>query len=69
MKAPLRKVVGWVEVDTGAMMYGKPVKVWRQKLECGHLKLEGRDIYGPTNAERRRCHKCAAEAVELTGGA
>lgn len=49
---PLRKVVGHVQIEFMGFM------VWREKLECGHLQAEKRDIYGPTNAERRRCRQC-----------
>jgi hypothetical protein len=55
--APLRKIVGYVEV-VAAIIEGKPFMVCREKLECGHLVAEKRDIYGPTNAVRRRCRKC-----------
>lgn len=58
---PLRKIVGWVDVPLG-VFYGKQQTVKRQLLECGHTKPEGRDIFGPTNADKRRCRKCKAGA-------
>ena len=60
---PLRKIVRWVDGHTFK----------HQLLECGHTKREGRDIFGPTNADRRRCRKCKAglppDVVEPTTGA
>jgi hypothetical protein len=51
---PLRKIVGYVE---------RPVRPWgtitKELLECGHVAHPKKDIYGETNAVRRRCWKCA----------
>lgn len=46
---PLRKVVGY-----GLNEHGGET----EKLECGHEIPRRNDIYGPTNAYRRRCHLC-----------
>lgn len=48
--APLRKVVRCFTTEAG---------VERERLECGHVINRKQDIYGPTNAYRRRCRKCA----------
>jgi hypothetical protein len=50
---PLRRIV-----DRHMNQYGATVEV----LECGHEQREKQDIYGPTNAYRRRCRQCAKEA-------
>lgn len=31
-------------------------------LECGHEQRQKTDIYGPTNAYRRRCRQCPTVA-------
>jgi len=54
---PLRRVV-----SEGADEHG----VATETLECGHTIRRKSDIYGPTNAYRRRCRHCrnaGAEAV------
>ena len=66
--APLRKIVDRVWVESGLMMYGKPLMVMRDKLECGHLVAAKQDIYGPTNAYRRRCRKCENAPAAEGGG-
>jgi hypothetical protein len=54
MKAPLRLVVDWFnDPETGAQ---------KERLECGHVITRKQDIYGYTNAVRRRCRHCAREA-------
>ena len=45
-KDPLRKIVTFGEIET---------------LECGHEQRQVQDLIGPTNAVRRRCHRCAEE--------
>ena len=55
---PLRKIVGHVQIQFLGVM------VWREQLECGHLVVERQDIYGPTNASRRRCRKCQQEQLQ-----
>jgi hypothetical protein len=54
---PLRKIVGTVgrEIAPG-------VRVVYEQLECGHEQREKQDIYGPTNAYRRRCRQCPSIA-------
>ena len=46
---PLRRVVA-----EGANEHGVPTET----LECGHTIRRKSDIYGPTNAYRRRCRHC-----------
>ncbi len=46
---PLRRIVS-EENDK----YGRIVEV----LECGHKVTQKEDIYGPTNAYKRRCRQC-----------
>lgn len=46
---PLRRVVGY-----GLGEYGEEV----ERLECGHIVRRRCDIFGPTNAVRRRCRWC-----------
>jgi len=70
-KAPLRKVVGRVEVAT--IIDGKPVRKegefvggWNmirlipgyEKYECGHIAPAKQDIIGTYYAKRRRCAQC-----------
>ncbi len=50
--APLRKVADFFRNDCGSEM---------ERLECGHEIHVKQDIYGPTNALRRRCKKCLSE--------
>jgi hypothetical protein len=39
-----------------------PNVCWRyETLECGHEQRQKEDIYGPTNAYKRRCRRCADE--------
>lgn len=48
--APLRKIVRYfTDPLTG---------VEREEFECGHVRNVKQDIYGPTNAVRRRCTTC-----------
>jgi hypothetical protein len=55
--APLRKVlgiIGWkIEDRPGSAV------VSHELYECGHHYRQKEDIYGPTNAYRRRCTHCA----------
>lgn len=32
-----------------------------ERLSCGHVIPRKQDIYGPTNAHKRRCWKCAQD--------
>lgn len=55
---PLRRVVA-----EGATEHGVPTET----LECGHTIRRKSDLYGPTNAYRRRCRHCrdvGAEAAQ-----
>src|SRR5262245_51688977 len=58
-RGPLRKVVGyqnetkWTGEKAIALMY--------EILECGHHQRPVRDLYGETQAARRRCQQCLAE--------
>jgi hypothetical protein len=57
MNAPLRKIVDRPMVsigDDGENEYF----VRKELLECGHIVSQKQDIYGPTNATRRRCVQC-----------
>ena len=47
--APLRTIV-----DERNDEHGRIIEV----LECGHEQPQKQDIYGPTNASRRRCRRC-----------
>lgn len=46
---PLRKVVAESVNEHGAHT---------ETLECGHVILRKKDLFGYTNAVRRRCRKC-----------
>lgn len=48
-KYPLRKIIDYINDENGFQM---------EVLECGHKQYPVRDIYGETNAYRRRCKKC-----------
>jgi len=50
-KRPLRLVVDAYQNEYGAQV---------ERLECGHVIARKQDIYGYTNAHRRRCRKCEA---------
>lgn len=49
--APLRKIVGYKKIAPAS-------SVWVEVLECGHVQVPKTDIYGETNAIRRRCRRC-----------
>jgi hypothetical protein len=52
---PLRRVThAVIDERTGAL---------KEKLECGHIIGRKQDIFGYTNAARRRCRYCAREAA------
>ncbi len=61
---PLRRVLGVVEET---MPSG--VGLLRERLECGHVVPIREDIFGRTNAYRRRCRRCAAVKASATGRA
>jgi hypothetical protein len=51
-KHPLRKVIARIqhpEIPSSMV----------ELYECGHYRFPKQDIYGETNANRRRCHKCS----------
>jgi hypothetical protein len=56
-KMPLRKVLGIV----GVPIEDRPgaAVIPKELYECGHVFTQKEDIYGPTNAFRRRCGACA----------
>jgi hypothetical protein len=51
-RAPLRVVVE---------RFFDPHSGERERLACGHVIHRKEDIYGPTNAYRRRCLQCLRE--------
>jgi hypothetical protein len=53
--APLRTIVNERNDEHGRII---------EILECGHEQPQKQDIYGPTNALRRRCRRCLREGVE-----
>ena len=57
-KGPLRKVVK--NIDNPA---GDRLTPW-ELLECGHSQPMVQDMIGPTNAYRRRCRGCHANALK-----
>jgi len=57
--APLRKII-----SEGANEFG----VHTETLECGHTVHRKQDIYGYTNAYRRRCRHCLKEKQNPTVG-
>lgn len=54
--APLRKVLGLISVPIG----DRPgaATIGHELYECGHHRPPKQDIYGNTNAFRRRCNDC-----------
>jgi len=50
--APLRTIVDEHNDEHGRII---------ETLECGHEQPRKNDIYGPTNALRRRCRRCFRE--------
>ena len=53
---PLKKVVDWYSNEYGLAI---------EKLECGHEQPTVKDIYGETNAYRRRCNNCRKEGGKV----
>lgn len=53
---PLRNIVKRINEEriSGGTVYTVEIEV----LECGHEQLRKQDMYGYTNAYRRRCKKC-----------
>ena len=56
---PLRKVIG----RETHKIEGTHAEATYERLECGHLVLPKQDIYGETNAVRRRCRFCGRRAA------
>ena len=56
--APLRKIVR--EFPEQKTYSRTTITIRMEELECGHTIRQKRDIYGPTNAYRRRCRFCLA---------
>ena len=59
--APLRRIVREF-TETIENGDGCRAQLPREKLECGHVVAVRQDIYGPTNAYRRRCRRCGDQA-------
>lgn len=54
--APLKKIIGCVGMPMEGAAYLRP----RELLECGHCQGAVQDIFGETDAVRRRCRGCAS---------
>lgn len=71
MKSPLRRVLGRISAPAGTDLLQRdsgPVsetEIPYELLECGHIQLPKSDIYGETNAVRRRCRFCGSGAKTL----
>jgi hypothetical protein len=59
LKYPLRKIVREFMGEWNGFS-----SVQLDELECGHIQRRVTDIYGPTNAYRRRCRQCHMEEQE-----
>lgn len=66
-KGPLRKVIGRVPESLGRDKDGLEYFIMREQLECGHIQPVVEDMYGPTNAFRRRCRQCKELEVKMKG--
>ena len=67
MAAPLRKILRREKRLIGTSWTGRPIEIEREVLECGHKVEPKKDIYGETNAYRRRCVWCLRQEMS-TGG-
>lgn len=67
MAAPLRKIVGREKRRIGTTWVGLPIEIEREVLECGHKVEPRKDIYGETNAYRRRCGWCLRQQMSMGG--
>lgn len=67
MAAPLRKIVGREKRRIGTNWVGLPIELEREVLECGHKVEPRKDIYGETNAYRRRCEWCLRQQMSVSG--
>lgn len=54
---PLKKIVREFVIYERVQGLGEMPR-YREELECGHIMPQKRDIYGYTNATRRRYWKC-----------
>lgn len=63
---PLRKVVDHAHYVDVSSTPGQEMILRHELLECGHAILPKHDIYGETNATRRRCRKCRKDAQAAT---
>lgn len=52
--APLRKVVGTIQVKHGNSL----LPITKEVYECGHIYNPKQDIVGITSASKRRCNGC-----------
>lgn len=60
--APLRKVIGHIQIEAGYHEATCMTLYYTHELlECFHHQMQKQDIYGPTNATKRRCHACVKE--------
>ncbi len=58
-KAPLRKIIATDILPVGVgTIYEASVSILQEVYECGHVSLPKEDIYGRTNAVKRRCMDC-----------
>jgi hypothetical protein len=60
IRGPLRRIVRTYPKDVTPH-----VTIRMEVLECGHEQRQKSDIYGPTNAYKRRCRQCARKAGVL----
>lgn len=57
MIAPLREVMqAWTDANG----------MERESLSCGHIVTRKQDIFGSTNAYKRRCKQCLKETQAKT---
>lgn len=66
---PLRKIVREFTIKTNDGIYTlyRPM----EELECGHIVRQKTDIYGTTNAYKRRCKECGSlneRLLDVSGG-
>lgn len=63
--APLRKVIGTIEVEAGEF-HGRTTYYHHELLECFHHQSVKQDVYGQYYANKRRCKRCAHELQLLS---
>ncbi len=66
----LTTIIGEVHQRLGFTEGGTEILARREVLLCGHIVRVVEDIYGETNAYRRRCRKCGnlRDRVNALGG-